>query len=467
MKLSIPKCKEPTEKLMQVVGEMFALNNEFEVGIYDPADAKFNSAILIREDIPTEKQLAFKRYFIDIYDSQNKEGLTLIFRVTTQYYPAKWHSLLQKKVEAWNLWIAVHKLDSPDTKVVGFIARKHTKVTHIDRCERYLRSKLLITTPLFAFETIYPKTADGFEKPVKTEVLGIRTSKEHAEMVDCAFARQFPADSQGEFYVSFIQDLDDDITHRILSKQNQWLKSVKLVTVSRFNNINREYDVGLSKYYSLREFMREQPTRDNTVLIEIENGGNGGKTTIIVQPEYYQDAKQIFAEFRGLTKQPTPTNTMEVDNDDDTTAYSNASAYSERMKEIFGMEAPEEFPSLNTPMDVKEPRNKDNSKQAPKRSKKASKARPNAKQHTKGARPSKPPAQSNQRSYSSIVTGLTGSESGSASDTDSDEKSIRKLLKQMKRLLIESRKESRAHRQQATANAANLQCLSKEYSRVT
>jgi hypothetical protein len=46
-------------------------------------------------------------------------------------------------------------------------------VTHIDRCEKYLRSKLLIMTPLFALETIYPKTADGFEKPVKTKVLVI------------------------------------------------------------------------------------------------------------------------------------------------------------------------------------------------------------------------------------------------------------------------------------------------------
>ncbi len=58
--------------------------------------------------------------------------------------------------------------------------------------------------------------------------------------------------------------------------------------------------------------------------------------------------------------------------------------------------------------------------------------------------------------------------SGSGSDNDSDaEFSFHDLLKQTKWLVLESRKESRAHWQQVMANAANLQCLSKEYSRVT
>ncbi len=147
--------------------------------------------------------------------------------------------------------------------------------------------------------------------------------------MDGAFARYLPADSQGEFYVSFVQDLDDDITCHIFTQQNQWLQSVKLVTVGRFNNIDREYDVGLSKCYSLREFMRKQPTRDQTVPIDIKNGRNGGKTTIVVRPEHYQHAKLTFAEFCGLTKKPITINPMEVDNNDDMATYSNASAYSE------------------------------------------------------------------------------------------------------------------------------------------
>jgi hypothetical protein len=140
------------------------------------------------------------------------------------------------------------------------------KVTHIDQCEKYVRSKLPLTTPLLALETIYPKTANGFETPVKTEGLGIPMSKEHTEAMDCVFARYLLANSQGEYYMSFIQDLDDNIKCHIFTQQNQWLQSVKLVTVGGFNNIDREYDVGLSKCYSLHEFMHKQLTRDQTVL---------------------------------------------------------------------------------------------------------------------------------------------------------------------------------------------------------
>jgi hypothetical protein len=74
---------------MQVVGEMFVLDDQFEVGIHDLLDMKFDSAILMHDDLPTEKQLEFTQYFVAIVDSRNKEGVTLIFCVTTQYYPAK------------------------------------------------------------------------------------------------------------------------------------------------------------------------------------------------------------------------------------------------------------------------------------------------------------------------------------------------------------------------------------------
>jgi hypothetical protein len=196
--------------------------------------------------------------------------------------------------------------------------------------------------------------------------------------MDCVFARYLLANSQGD-----IQDLDDDIKCHIFTQQNQWLQSVKLVTVGRFNHIDREYDIGFSKCYSLCEFMRKQLTRDQTVPIDVENGGSGGKTTIVVRPEHYQHAKLTFAEFRGLTKQPMTINPMEVDNDDDTATYSNASSYSERMKEIFGQDISKESLSSLDPMEVDEWSKPNTSKQAQKKSKKTSKARPNASQQTK------------------------------------------------------------------------------------
>jgi hypothetical protein len=47
-------------------------------------------------------------------------------------------------------------------------------------------------------------------------------------------------------------------------------------------------------------------------------------------------------------------NIIEVDNDDDVTMYSNASAHSEKMKEIFGKDIPEEPLSLADPRELNE-----------------------------------------------------------------------------------------------------------------
>jgi hypothetical protein len=74
---------------------------------------------------------------------------------------------------------------------------------------------------------------------------------------------------------------------------------------------------------------------------------------------------------------------MEVDNDDDTATYSNALAYSEQMKEIFGQDISEESLLSSDPMEVDEWSKLNTSKQAQKKSKKASKAQPNAMQQTK------------------------------------------------------------------------------------
>jgi hypothetical protein len=42
---------------MQVMGEMFVLDDQSDMGIYDLLDTKFNSAILMHEDLPMENLL--------------------------------------------------------------------------------------------------------------------------------------------------------------------------------------------------------------------------------------------------------------------------------------------------------------------------------------------------------------------------------------------------------------------------
>jgi hypothetical protein len=64
-------------------------------------------------------------------------------------------------------------------------------------------------------------------------------TKEDAAVVDSALARLFPANMSGEFYVSFLQDTDDNILRVVYGQQNLWLQSVQTVTVSNFCNIDK------------------------------------------------------------------------------------------------------------------------------------------------------------------------------------------------------------------------------------
>jgi hypothetical protein len=70
------------------------------------------------------------------------------------------------------------------------------------------------------------------------------------------------------------------------------------------------------------------------VLIDVENGGAGGKTQVIFMPQLQKHAQAIFQEFHTLTKCPNPSEEMEEE--DDSMAYhSNTCTYQERMQEIF------------------------------------------------------------------------------------------------------------------------------------
>ena len=67
----------------------------------------------------------------------------------------------------------------------------------------------------------YPKAQVGFGDAVKTEVMAVCMSKEHASMVDLALSQIFLISSEGEVYISFIQDLDEHTLNRsICNKTN-------------------------------------------------------------------------------------------------------------------------------------------------------------------------------------------------------------------------------------------------------
>jgi hypothetical protein len=68
-----------------------------------------------------------------------------------------------------------------------------------------------MSTLQFVLQIMYPKLVNGFDTSIKMEVVGVRMTKEDAAVVDSALSRSFPANTSGKFYVSFLQDTEDNI----------------------------------------------------------------------------------------------------------------------------------------------------------------------------------------------------------------------------------------------------------------
>jgi hypothetical protein len=177
----------------------------------------------------------------------------------TKYSHVEWRKFLNKEAKQAKLYVGIHKLESTEMEMIRFIAQKHPEMTHLNRFETALMTKLPKGTPKLVIERIFPKTMTGFETLVKTDVLAICVCKTDAKVVDKALARLFPPKPEGEYYVSY-SVLDDELKRKVYNHQNWYKKKVETVLVSGFNNIDRKYEIGMNKTWSFRDFMREQPT---------------------------------------------------------------------------------------------------------------------------------------------------------------------------------------------------------------
>ena len=76
--------------------------------------------------------------------------------------------------------------------------------------------------------------------------------------VDKVMTQLLPPQPEGAYYVSFM-GLDDEMKRKVYMHQNWYRSMVQSFQVSRFNNIDQQYEVGLHRSWSFREFMKEQP----------------------------------------------------------------------------------------------------------------------------------------------------------------------------------------------------------------
>jgi hypothetical protein len=308
--------------------------NDWGMGIhaYDPSSANANPEIESFDDLPDTDE-GREPYFRPIQDKRNKKGTSIVFHISTEYSHVKWRKYMEIEAQELQLYVGIHKLESTETEIIGFIAQKHPEMTHPNRFETTLMTKLSMETPKLVIECIFLKTMGGFETPVKMDVLAIRVCKTDAKVVDKALVRLLPPKPEGEYYVSYL-GLDEELKWKVYKHQNWYKKKVEILPVSGFNNIDQHHDIGMNKTWSFREYMCEQPNSSTMVPIDVKNGGFKVKgTKILVLLKFKKDAQRTYEEFRKLTKCNKNDNfDIDMNGDDSTVVYSNYQGSDDQLK---------------------------------------------------------------------------------------------------------------------------------------
>jgi hypothetical protein len=71
---------------------------------------------------------------------------------------------MEKEAQELQLYVGIHKLESTETEIIGFIAQKHPEMTHLNRFETALMTKLPMETPKLVIEHIFPKTTGVYAR---------------------------------------------------------------------------------------------------------------------------------------------------------------------------------------------------------------------------------------------------------------------------------------------------------------
>jgi hypothetical protein len=266
--------------------EMMQLDPSFKIYAYDSTQASDLWPLASPDNIPAEENLA-QKYFVRSQINKQNTHVTVIFRVTSQYSHVEWRTKIASYLSNHRILLKQHKLEALETVCIGFIAKKHPHYTHLNRFEEYLRDTLPDHTPQFTIRHLKPRIPATFTEAIKTEVLGIETSTEHAPLLHDILQHAFLLNHKdNKFFVSYRANIDDARLQSLYRIQNNWLAQVKVVKIGGDRNIDKRFHVGLSQPVSLCDFIRTQPTDPNNFhyAMDADNGGKDGKPVIIVMP---------------------------------------------------------------------------------------------------------------------------------------------------------------------------------------
>jgi hypothetical protein len=168
MKL-LTSTKNAMKQLMKVIDTMLQKHTCMVITVHDlVAATAYDSPISYPDALP-ETEVERAPFFLKINDKINKDGTSIIFWACTDFDHITWQTMLpmDKIIQDMKLHIGVHKLESTETQIIGFMSNKN------DAFAQVIKSKFPNGTPTFIVEHIYPRVKGGFEASVKTDVLGI------------------------------------------------------------------------------------------------------------------------------------------------------------------------------------------------------------------------------------------------------------------------------------------------------
>jgi hypothetical protein len=105
---------------------MLASNEHMYIDPFNMSTSETICMIITKACIPKEDKY-FDRYFMEMNDNRNKD---VLFRIALTNSHIKWRNLLSKELKALNVHMLEHELESNETKVVGFLMKKHPKLTN-------------------------------------------------------------------------------------------------------------------------------------------------------------------------------------------------------------------------------------------------------------------------------------------------------------------------------------------------
>ena len=146
-----------------------------EITVHDLVAATAYDTPISYPDALPEIEVERAPYFPKIHDKINKDGMSIIFWVHSNFDHITWQKMLSmdKSVQDLKLHIGVHKLKFTATQIIGFMSNKNAAVMHTIWYEQMIKSKLPKGTPKFIVECIHPRVKGSFDASVKTDVLGI------------------------------------------------------------------------------------------------------------------------------------------------------------------------------------------------------------------------------------------------------------------------------------------------------